>query len=276
MLRHTISGPPTTLVSAHAMEEVPEQRNRETIGGYPGVMATGIVVDDDDYHSAYGRNRLSMTSLPGPGGTRGKDSRGVDKSHVQELIKEGYSTGLAKALSENAATYDFRFWVIDNSGSMQIGDGHRFVSTSKKSSVKAVPCTRWEELQGTVKYHARMAALLDSPTIFQLLNDPGMRTAPQRFSVCERGENSAIEDVRIASNIIKKVKPTGVTPLTQHIWEIQENIARMTPELRRQDKKVALILATDGLPTDGQGYGGIDVTDEFIKALRSLEGLPVW
>ncbi len=90
------------------------------------------------------------------------------KAHVQELIKEGYSTGLAKALSENAATYDFRFWVIDNSGSMQIGDGHRFVSTSKKSSVKAVPCTRWEELQGTVKYHARMAALLDSPTIFQV------------------------------------------------------------------------------------------------------------
>jgi len=239
-------------------------------------MATGIVVDDDDYHSAYGMNRMSMTSLPGPRGTRGKDSRGVDKRHVQELIKEGYSTGLAQALSENAATYDFRFWVVDNSGSMQIGDGHRFVSTTKKGGVKAVACTRWEELQGTVKYHAKMAALLDSPTIFQLLNNPGMRTAPQKFSVCELGEASADEDVRNAANIIKKVRPTGVTPLTQHIWEIQENIARMAPELRRRDKKVALVLATDGLPTDGQGYGGNDVTDEFIKALRSLEGLPVW
>mmetsp|Transcript_5233 Transcript_5233/g.11191 ORF Transcript_5233/g.11191 Transcript_5233/m.11191 type:complete len:104 (-) Transcript_5233:875-1186(-) len=103
-----------------------------------------------------------------------------------------------------------------------------------------------------------------------------MRTAPQKFSVCELGEASADEDVRNAANIIKKVRPTGVTPLTQHIWEIQENIARMAPELRRRDKKVALVLATDGLPTDGQGYGGNDVTDEFIKALRSLEGLPVW
>lgn len=90
------------------------------------------------------------------------------EGHVQELIKEGYSTGLAQALSENAATYDFRFWVVDNSGSMQIGDGHRFVSTTKKGGVKAVACTRWEELQGTVKYHAKMAALLDSPTIFQV------------------------------------------------------------------------------------------------------------
>jgi hypothetical protein len=33
---------------------------------------------------------------------------------IDELINQGYSRGLARALSENAATYDFRFWVIDN------------------------------------------------------------------------------------------------------------------------------------------------------------------
>ena len=37
-----------------------------------------------------------------------------------------------------------------------------------------------------------------------------------------------------------------------------------------------MILATDGLPTDEQGYGGEEITNEFIQALRSLEGLPVW
>ena len=51
---------------------------------------------------------------------------------------------------------------------MQIGDGHRIVSTGKKDLMKAVECTRWEELQGTVEYHAQMAALLDTPTIFQV------------------------------------------------------------------------------------------------------------
>lgn len=40
--------------------------------------------------------------------------------------------------------------------------------------------------------------------------------------------------------------------------------------------KVAVILATDGLPTDDQGYGGDEITQEFIRALRGLEGLPIW
>ena len=41
-------------------------------------------------------------------------------------------------------------------------------------------------------------------------------------------------------------------------------------------RQVAVILATDGLPTDDQGYGGDEITQEFIRALRSLEGLPIW
>ena len=83
-----------------------------------------------------------------------------------DLLREGYSSGLAHALSENASRYDFRFWVVDNSGSMQIGDGHRIVSKGGKS--KAVACTRWEEIKETVKYHAQMATMLDCPTIFQV------------------------------------------------------------------------------------------------------------
>ena len=40
--------------------------------------------------------------------------------------------------------------------------------------------------------------------------------------------------------------------------------------------QVAVILATDGLPTDENGYGGDEITQEFIKSLKSLEGLPIW
>jgi hypothetical protein len=53
----------------------------------------------------------------------------VSSDQIDELIEQGYSRGLIKALSENAYSYDFRFWIIDNSGSMQIGDGHRIVPT---------------------------------------------------------------------------------------------------------------------------------------------------
>lgn len=88
---------------------------------------------------------------------------------IDDLTEQGYSRGLIKALSENAYSYDFRFWVIDNSGSMQIGDGHRIVPTTKSDgSLKAVASTRWEELRETVQYHAKMSALMDSPTIFKV------------------------------------------------------------------------------------------------------------
>jgi hypothetical protein len=81
-------------------------------------------------------------------------------------MKEGYSTGLALSLSENAARYDFRYWLVDNSGSMQIGDGHRIVW--KDGKAKQVACTRWEEITHAVTYHARMATFLECPTIFHV------------------------------------------------------------------------------------------------------------
>ena len=40
--------------------------------------------------------------------------------------------------------------------------------------------------------------------------------------------------------------------------------------------KVAVVIATDGLPTDDQGNGGNEIMQEFVRALRSLEGLPIW
>jgi hypothetical protein len=77
-------------------------------------------------------------------------------------------------------------------------------------------------------------------------------------------------------NTMTKIKPGGVTPLAEHIYEIQEQVSAMAEDLREAGKQVAIILATDGLPTNKQGYGGKEVMDEFVSALRSLEGLPVW
>lgn len=40
--------------------------------------------------------------------------------------------------------------------------------------------------------------------------------------------------------------------------------------------QVAVVIATDGLPTDDQGNGGEEITQEFVRALRGLEGMPIW
>ena len=98
----------------------------------------------------------------------------------------------------------------------------------------------------------------------------------QRFSFCEHGDAYAMSEVAEVNNIMRKVSPSGVTPLTQHIWDIQQQISAMAHDLRKKQKRVALILATDGLPTDEHGYGGQEITNAFVRALWSLEGLPIW
>jgi hypothetical protein len=89
--------------------------------------------------------------------------------------------------------------------------------------------------------------LIFLPTlVFKLLNDPAMRTVPQKFSVCENGALYAQAEVSNAIDEMKKVSPSGVTLLTRHIWDIQEHISSMADKLRRSGKIIAIILATDG------------------------------
>ena len=72
------------------------------------------------------------------------------------------------ALSEHSRVFNERIWVVDSSGSMQIGDGRRIVPLAKKNDFKSAPSTRWEEIQDTVQYHAEMAALLETSTHFKV------------------------------------------------------------------------------------------------------------
>jgi len=112
----------------------------------------------------------------------------------------------------------------------------------------------------------------------QLLNDPGPTVGPQRFSV---GENPGgiSQDVQDAQSLMLRASPTGCTPLTAHINEIHREVMTLTPGLRYNGQRIAIVIATDGLPTDGSGqsgHSGEGQKREFVQALRQLEGLPVW
>ena len=108
------------------------------------------------------------------------------------------------------------------------------------------------------------------------MNRPKLKHLAQRFSVCEYGRDHTPSEVENAVNVMTKIRPGGVTPLTQHVREIQKQVSAMAHDLTENGKQVAIILATDGLPTDQQGRGGKVAMNEFVEALRSLEGLPVW
>lgn len=197
-----------------------------------------------------------------------------DDFYTERLKSEGFSTGLARALCMNAKVFDRRIWVVDNSGSMEIGDGHRIVTTSDREIVSQA-VSRWEELKDTVLYHAEMAATLGTPSLFKILNpSPGLKK--KDFAVGGTGKVGLKKDIREARSFIHRIRPTGPTPLTQHVWDIQKSIHKMTPKLRRDGRQVVVVLATDGLPTDADGYIGDDVDAEFLSALKALEGLPIW
>lgn len=203
-------------------------------------------------------------------------SKQLSNNEILTLKDQGYTDGLIKSIARSNMTFPLRIWIVDNSGSMITGDGHRLVPTGYSGDVRFVSCSRWAEIQETVEYHAQIAALLEAPTVFRLLNDPGRMAGPQQFSIGERGSQFISEDLTIALQTIQNASPTGVTPLTEHIREIRANVEDMSDDLLNQGQKVVIVLATDGLPSDRYGRSDRSTLNEFRESLRMLEGLPVW
>lgn len=186
------------------------------------------------------------------------------------LREQGYTNGLIEALETNQRAFPISFWVVDNSGSMATADGHRIIA-QKNGSLKLAGCTRWKEMQETVDYHSQLAAVLQSPTTYRLLNDPGAVAGTQTFRV-GHNPNDMDHELTVAQTVMMNAQPAGVTPLASHILAIRDEIQ----SLQLGGGKVAIVLATDGLPTDARGYSNDFVKQQFVDTLRSLEGMPVW
>lgn len=220
---------------------------------------------------------------------------------ITALQEMGYPVGLATALQkDNAAQFPLRIWIIDNSGSMKKDDGSRVVATKAvPTGYKVVTCTRWREMRETIFFHSEMAAKMHAPTLFRLLNKPFSHRLPREFSVALKDPNDSKEEdddkmdesnkkedgtrrttleqeMYVAKNTVKKTEPKGCTPLSKRVWEIQQNIVALKPALIQRDQQIVVVLATDGLPTDRNGECTMATRDEFVQALMSLEGLPVW
>jgi len=107
---------------------------------------------------------------------------GNDAKQIQILTEQGYTIGLAKSvLGDAKQAFVKRMWIVDNSGSMQHNDGSRMMKTRQRGDVRLVRCSRWEEIQECVKYHVELAAAVQAPTSFRLLNDPGPGIGPENL-----------------------------------------------------------------------------------------------
>eukprot|EP00543_Licmophora_paradoxa_P008691 CAMPEP_0202453036 /NCGR_PEP_ID=MMETSP1360-20130828/11109_1 /ASSEMBLY_ACC=CAM_ASM_000848 /TAXON_ID=515479 /ORGANISM="Licmophora paradoxa, Strain CCMP2313" /LENGTH=375 /DNA_ID=CAMNT_0049072025 /DNA_START=121 /DNA_END=1248 /DNA_ORIENTATION=- len=192
----------------------------------------------------------------------------LDKQ-ITDLKTSGFPAGLAISMNENNQKFPLRVWIIDNSGSMKKDDGSQ-VLTTPKGGYRVVRCTRWQEMQETVDFHSKMASMVNAPTIFRFLNKPLAKRVPREFQVLHQ------QQVKEAQDIIAQVEPKGCTPISKRVKEIRANIEILRDELEETESRVAIILATDGLPTNREGECNENTKNEFIAALRSLEGLPIW
>jgi hypothetical protein len=166
----------------------------------------------------------------------------IPENILKSLVHQGFTRSLARSLNETKQAFALRIWVIDNSSSMNTRDGHRIVDNCP-SNVFMVNCSRWEEIRECVEYHIQLADMIDAPTRFRFLNDPGSMVGPQNFAIKD-GSYAPQLKAHEALSLMRKVLPHGCTPLTDHILEIYTEVFEMVPELRRTGQKVAIILAT--------------------------------
>ena len=188
---------------------------------------------------------------------------------LNSLDAQGFPRGLATAVADSVAAFPLRIVVVDNSGSMQTGDGSTLVRTSN-GTLKSITSTRWRELTTICAELSELASSLNAPTHFHLLNPC---SAGQYFAIADGDGGSFLGKRRDAMFGVDAFRsamnsdPTGSTPLTESVEKIIRLIEPHTATLQAQDQKVVVVLATDGLPNNPKS---------FFRALQTLQSLPVW
>ena len=192
----------------------------------------------------------------GPPGVPTTIADGVDEVVCRDFLSQSaWTPGLIDLFLSNSRKVGIRHFLLDDSGSMQIGDGHLPLSTSR------VPVSRWTELADSMRFHTNLLEKANIPVQIRFLN----ATSPNH-PICMGGNADPDGVAKATVDGIFEESPGGGTPLCAHIREIVRDIQRMENTLRRERKKAVIVIATDGLSSDG----------DIQAALKPLERLPVW
>lgn len=178
------------------------------------------------------------------------------ESAVREYLSVNkWPTGLQEEYLRGLSGTAKVFVLVDDSGSMNTSDSRKFIKHGAKFA--PVTCSRWAELHESIQFLAGLAHSSKHPTTFRLLNNASPITIGG-----PKDDGSAYGQLTEAMQL----PPNGGTPLCAHMNAIVAEIAAMNAELRASNKKVKVIIATDGEPSDG----------DLSEALRQLKTLPVW
>jgi len=184
----------------------------------------------------------------------------INKENVKHyLTGYGWPPGLQETCINSFTLFPIRYFVIDDSGSMNTSDGHRLLQTSGLN--KMVNSTRWGELIDGVRFHAGLAEAAGSPIEFRFLNELNPITVG-----AAAGAATASEGYQHLMRVLEYKSPSGQTPLCKQINAIVAQVRSLEHALRSRGHKAVIIIATDGESTDG----------DIAAALKPLEELPCW
>lgn len=170
------------------------------------------------------------------------------------LTRHLWPTGLKEAIIKSCRKLPLRFFIVDDSGSMILNDGRRLVSQG--TTARLVKCTRWAELSESMTFMAELSSALGIPSEFRLLN--GAEPIIVGLSD-DQGES-----MRFLREVMAE-SPAGPTPLCMHITGVVQSILSIEKELRANQQKAVVVIATDGESSDGN----------VAEALRPLTDVSV-
>ncbi len=177
------------------------------------------------------------------------------------LLRNDWPKGLIDALLKDINRVPVRFFIIDDSGSMNARDGSyvekRAGNLSSNNTAKIVTTTRWGELAQAMSFHASLAHAAKIPCEFRLLNGAD----PCVIGIGSQAESG--DSLKFLQSVMEE-PPAGQTPLCAHIQAVVSNIKSMEDVLRDSNQRAAVIIATDGEASDG----------DVAAALKPLENLP--
>ena len=173
------------------------------------------------------------------------------------LNNNNWPRGLQQYILKNANKMAYRYFILDDSGSMATNDGKRLIKLNGPTNYKTVSCSRWTELGESMKFHSTLASVLNVSCEFRMLNS----MAPVTIG----GPGGQPEGLGIVHSVLND-SPGGGTPLCRHISEVINKVRENESELRRTGQKACIIIATDGESSDG----------DLAKAMAPLQHLPVW
>lgn len=166
---------------------------------------------------------------------------------------------LASQLEKEDSSIATRIYVLDNSASMNAGDGHLFDDPGGPKGSTSWRATRWEEVCGMALKHAAWNASLGVSCEFNILNHIA------GFPVYVDPNGNVEHKLQTLRTQLQQIYPCGGTPLTECIQSICNRWRGLS---LRPGQRIFVIIVTDGEPNGPASY--------FSSALKQFSrDLPV-